>query len=608
MSFSPRSFPIILEDMIAYVRANSTLSDFTVGSMVRSILEAAAYEDDEQYFQMTQLLAAFSILNAKGNKLDRRMADYGLVRLRATKALVPVRFYDTSIITNRLATDVASGATSIELFNSSGFPTSGFPYTVRIGEGTTRLQDVVVTAHNTAARTLTLSAPVANDLVVGDRVNLLTGAVARSIGRNTMVNAPATVTEASRIFSTTTAAFIAPGNFFSNEVFARATVSGSSANVGRGKVSQFSGAKPFQSAGVTNLKEATPGTDRESDADFLDRGLQQLQSLSRGTPLAIRSNSVGVTDPTTGQRTVSSNIVEDFANAEVLVYIDNGVGLVPSAQSLPSASIVGATLLGVTELPMSDTSDLPSVGTYLIESGPAELVEVTSKDDSTNRLLLASGTTNIHSDSTTVSLVDVLVTSAEAGRRRFRLQNYPVVRGTERVYVDGGGGIGELTPGVDYVLNRGTGELQMSSTSGVAGGAIVFAQYSYYTNLIAEVQKVLEGDEDDANVYPGVKAGGIFLSVEAPTIRRISVTASISAKPGFVENTLRPLVQQEIEAYVSSRKLGEDVIISNMVSRALTVDGVLDIRVSSPTNNISVLENELPIARDSDGNSLVSIV
>ena len=52
MAFQPRSFPQILAEMIAYVQSNTVVSDFNVGSVARTLLEAAALEDDEQYFQM----------------------------------------------------------------------------------------------------------------------------------------------------------------------------------------------------------------------------------------------------------------------------------------------------------------------------------------------------------------------------------------------------------------------------------------------------------------------------------------------------------------------------------------------------------------------------
>ena len=55
MTFVPRTFTQILEDMVIYVQTTTTISDFTVGSVARTFLEAAALEDDEQYFQMAQI-------------------------------------------------------------------------------------------------------------------------------------------------------------------------------------------------------------------------------------------------------------------------------------------------------------------------------------------------------------------------------------------------------------------------------------------------------------------------------------------------------------------------------------------------------------------------
>jgi hypothetical protein len=57
--------------MIAYVQTRTAISDFNVGSVIRTVLEAAALEDDEQYFQMVQLLDLFSFMSAAGEDLDR---------------------------------------------------------------------------------------------------------------------------------------------------------------------------------------------------------------------------------------------------------------------------------------------------------------------------------------------------------------------------------------------------------------------------------------------------------------------------------------------------------------------------------------------------------
>ena len=68
--FTPRTFETILDEMIAYAQTHSTISDFSAGSVALTLLEAAAIEDDEQYYQMTQILEIMSIFNAKGDRLS----------------------------------------------------------------------------------------------------------------------------------------------------------------------------------------------------------------------------------------------------------------------------------------------------------------------------------------------------------------------------------------------------------------------------------------------------------------------------------------------------------------------------------------------------------
>jgi uncharacterized phage protein gp47/JayE len=615
MPFVPRTFEQILEDMIAFVQANTIVSDFTVGSVARTILEAAALEDDEQYFQMVQLLDAFRITTARGEDLDRRLADFGIVRREATTATSRIRFFDANLITEQLAQDELTSAVTITVFNSSVFPTSGFPYIVRIAEGTVRVQDLSVTANNTTTNVLTVSTALANDMVVGDRVSLVTGASSHTINTGTSVQAPPTVSEAPRIYSTQEPGFIAAGNFFSNEVIIKSQQGGTKGNVGANRITQFVGGAPFSGAGVINLVAAFGGQNRESDFEFRQRAIDQLQALSRGTPLAIRTASIGVTDVNTGQTSVSASIIEDFVNDEVIVYIDDGTGLVPDVVALASDVIDtggGALTIGASTVPLSDSSAFPSSGSILIDedgsSNAPELLEYISKDDSTDILTLSGTTTIEHDDAASVLFVDVVSTGAETGQRRFKLQNPPVIRGTDRIFVDPGTGWVEQTPDTSYILNRGNGEFQVVDLSGLVLGSEVVAHYSYYTNLIRTVQRVLEGDIDSSTAYPGVKAAGIFLSVEAPVLRRITVVAAIVADVGFVESDLAPLVQEQIESYINSLKIGEDVIQSKLTDVAFNVRGVKDVFITLPTSNVTILENELPVPFASDGTTIVTIL
>jgi|694.fasta_scaffold02732_24 uncharacterized phage protein gp47/JayE len=620
MSFQPRTFEQILNDMIAYMQSRTAISDYNVGSVIRTILEAAALEDDEQYFQMVQLLDLFSFTTASGEDLDRRLADFGLTRRSAQSATARAKFYDNNLVRTRAGADSPAAVTSITGFDTSRFPTSGYPYTIRVGEGTARLMNLLVTANNATTGVLTLSAPTPYEIFIGDRISFVTGgtlsaplppsASARTITIGTTLQAPPTVTESARIYSTVEPAFIIQGNYESNEVFVRCSTSGSSGNIGAGRINQFPSSPPFVGAGVQNVSQAAGGLDRETDTEFRTRALAQLQSLSRGTPLAVKTAAIGITDPVTQARVVSSNLVEDFSSNEVVLYVDDGTGSVARTSGLPADSLASAVLLGGSSLQPVSISDWPNSGYVLIESdgvNPIELVSYISNNGSV--LTLASSTTSPHALGSIINFVDQITDAAEATQRRFKLTNFPVVRNTERIWICPPSGIWSLlVRDVDYKLNKGTGELQLTDVGGVVAGTKLVAHYSYYTNLIAQVQKVMEGDPDDPVNFPGVKAAGIFLSVEQPTIKRINVIASITAAEGFSEASLAPLVRSVIESYVSSLRIGQDVIVSKIIDNAFTVSGLADIRVLLPTSNVTVLESELPVPFDASGATLVQVL
>jgi len=615
MSFTPRTRPQILTDMVNFVKYNTDITDFTVGSVVRTILEAAAIEDDEQYFQMVQLLKAFSINTARNSKLDLRVADFGIVRRSPTSATVPVRFYDDTLVQDQLAQDELSGATSIIVFDSTAFPTSGFPYTIRIGENLPGVQDIAVLSNDIAHNKFTLATPLTSDFSVGARVTVVPGTSAgRTFNVNTGIAAPATTSQAEKTYRTTEVAHIVAGNFLSNEVIAVANVAGTVGNVAASRVTKFTAGAPFQGAGVVNQRPGAGGLNRETDGELVDRALKQIQSLSRGTVRSLITGAIGVQDPITQSKSTSASLLEDFEGNEVRVYIDDGTGLIPDTVAHAESSTGGGELLPVPTLvlPVNDNS-WPTTGWILygftdatLPSVVPQLVHYSSKT-ATSPYVLYLDTTVMLETFVDTYYVDVLTDAAETGQTRFSCHDFPIVRGAFKLYRKTGLSWSLLSLGTDYLLNRGTGEVQVIIPGGLTAGDILAAHYTRYSNLVQEVQKVLEGDRNDSANYPGVKAAGVFLSVEAPTIKRINVVASIAGSPGTFEDTLIPLVRRNMENYIKSLKIGQDVIVSKLVDVAFNVTGVADVHISSPATNVVVLENELPLPNDSVGNSLIII-
>jgi phage-related baseplate assembly protein len=103
-------------------------------------------------------------------------------------------------------------------------------------------------------------------------------------------------------------------------------------------------------------------------------------------------------------------------------------------------------------------------------------------------------------------------------------------------------------------------------------------------------------------------AGGIIINIDTPTIRQITVLASIAAKEGFSEADLHAEVRREIEAYIDSRAIGSNIIVAKMIDVAFNVVGVENVNIQVPTSDVVILEDELPTSSDSSGNTLVTVL
>lgn len=595
--------------MIDFVRMQTDLTDFEVGSVIRTIIEAAALEDDEQYFQMVQLLDAFRLSTAAGQDLDDRVEEFGITRLQPAAAAGEVLIGDLNAITSTIAFDIPVSTTLIEIEDSSKFPTAGYPYTVRFGEGTVDVEDLSVTNNNTATNELTVAGGTTKAHSLGERATYVSGAADKNIADGLRVQVPSSGDDAAIIYVTVESGVLVNGDYESTPIRALAEVPGSNGNITAGKISEFVSSPPFDGAAVRNAANFAGGRDLETDAQLRDRARDLIQSLSRGTVLTLKEGVVGVSDPVTGQRVTTSNILEDFVNDEVVLYVDDGTGFTPDQVSLARSQVATAIAAPIGTVDVADSTDFPEEGWLILspnDPAQAEIVEYSAVDYTIHRFTLVGTTANTHDIGDVVSLLDVVEDSAESGQNFFQVNRFPIVRNSYQIWVDAGSGPVLQVENSDYYLNRGTGQLEFIG-AGLAAGSVVVANYDYYTGLLAEVQKVVDGDTTDPTNYPGLRAAGIHVVVETPTIRRITVRVSISARAGIQEADLTANVQESIESYINGLGVGENVIVAEIIERAMAVDGMFDIVVSTPTSNITVLENELPVPYDVNGNSLVTV-
>lgn len=334
-------------------------------------------------------------------------------------------------------------------------------------------------------------------------------------------------------YRTTSAGSILGGNTLSGAIPVVATVAGVRGNTIAGQINQM----VTRIAGVTtvtNPSDVVNGFDRESDQAFLARIKAFVQASSRGTVTAVKAfaNNVMLAN---GQRVLFAHVVESILPTGIIqVYIDDGTG---------------------------------AVETY---------------------------------DSTFIGSPDTFLISALGGERDLYTTSKPIRDdGSFVLEINTGAGFVTQVRHADYELNPGNGQVELSAASyptGLAATNSARANYRFYTGLIAETQRVLDGDPADAIRTPGVVAAGIQARVLAPQVQYQSVTAQCSVLEGFVPTVVLAAVASAIQDYVNTLDIGADVLVAKIYEVAMNVSGMenfhlADLSGSSPPTDQIILDN-----------------
>jgi uncharacterized phage protein gp47/JayE len=337
-------------------------------------------------------------------------------------------------------------------------------------------------------------------------------------------------------FRTTSPSAITAGNTDSPAVNVVAVEPGIRGNVPAspttGSINQFVSRIPGATT-VANAAAFSNGRDRESDANFRARIKAFIQALSRGTPTALEgfAKNVILTD---GRRVLFSKVVEPIVpDGTVVLYIDDGTG-------------------GIEEF---SSEFISSPDTVVISALGGETVFFTTQKP-------------IRDDGSFVLKIN--------GVTQQRSTDFPAAP--------------------DYYLNPTNGKIELAETAyptGLTALDTVTAEYRYYTGLIQETQRVIDGDPATPLTRPGVRAAGRIVYVRPPSVVFQSVTAQISVRSEFDTTAVGVEVAAAIQDYINSLDIGDDVILSEIIERSMAVEGMFDITVSVPTTNQVLLENQV---------------
>lgn len=344
---NPKSFEQLQADMLSAYAAKQGINDFNVGSAITDFFAVVALATARSSGDVFQILRDFSVDRATGDALKRLATEYRVTLITAKPATGYVTVTDTSF--QKVSTKVYAGAnppntgsTQIRVSDASAFTPSGSIY---IGRGTPNVEGPIPYSSISSVGgyyIINLSTPTAKFHNVGEEVILSQGGN-RSVPANTQVVSPSAGASPDIVFTVTTAAVILDGETSVDNVQVSAATPGSSGNVPRGAIKQFS-SPPFAGATVTNSLPFTTGRDSETDDELRIRIKRAIASTGLGTATAIKAAVIGAT-PSDEQATIVSNEIVSDADGATL-YIDDGSGYEAKTSGVGLESIVDSALGG----------------------------------------------------------------------------------------------------------------------------------------------------------------------------------------------------------------------------------------------------------------------
>lgn len=123
--------------------------------------------------------------------------------------------------------------------------------------------------------------------------------------------------------------------------------------------------------------------------------------------------------------------------------------------------------------------------------------------------------------------------------------------------------------------------------------------YTFFTGLTKLVSKTIYGDDTDLVSFGGVGAAGIQFQVLAPTVREVSIILDVTLAEGISITSLENAIKSAVTGYVNNLGVGGDVIIEELRSRTIQINGIIDVVLTAPAANIAIADNELARTKDS---------
>ena len=378
---NPKSYEVILGDMLSTYMSKLGVNDLNVGSAVTSFFEAMAQAVYRASGDTFAILRDFSVDRAEGEALQRIREEEGLAAITARVATGKVTITDSSFI--KISTKIYAGAQSpnvgstvIPVSDASAFTASGSIY---IGRGTSNVEGPIAYTSITPIGgyyEINLSAPTTKYHNISETVILAQGGT-RNIPSGSAVKTLSSGSSPDITFTVTQTTTILDGEDVITNVPVSASEPGSDGNVPRNSIREFISA-PFTGATVTNPSPFTTGRNEETDQEIRNRIKKARISRGLGTAIAVKNAVLGAQASDENAVVTSDEIFSD--GTETVLFIDNGQGYEEKTQGVGLEFLVDSALGGETHFQLATSGSQTSIAKATLTSTETSPFDVSAND------------------------------------------------------------------------------------------------------------------------------------------------------------------------------------------------------------------------------------
>lgn len=378
---NPKSYEVILGDILSTFTSKIGVNDINVGSSVTSFFEAIAQAIYRTSGDTFAILRDFSVDRAEGEALQRLREEEGLAAITARVATGKVTITDTSF--TKKSTKIYAGAnppnvgsTVISVSDASEFAASGSIY---IGRGTTNVEGPIPYGSITPIGgyyNINLSSPTTKYHNISESVILAQGG-SRIIPSGTIVKTLSSGSAPDVNFSITRNTTILDGEDTVTDVPVAAQEPGSDGNVPRNSVREFATA-PFSGAAVTNPSPFTTGRNEETDQEIRNRIKKARISRGLGTAIAVKNSVLGAQAYDENAIVISDEIFSD--GDETTLFIDNGQGYEEKTKGVGLEFIVDSALGGESHFQLATSGIQTSIAKATLTSSESAPFDISPND------------------------------------------------------------------------------------------------------------------------------------------------------------------------------------------------------------------------------------